>query len=237
VEGFLKLADKEIICSLVTFKDFTAKEFILIATQKGQVVRIATEAFKNARLSGVNAIDIAEGDLVVNATWTNGKSEVIGFTVGGYGIRFDETQIRETGRGVKGVGAMDLSRKDENGKKTHEDQLLTILSLSNGEKEVMVLSAHGYAKRMNKDEISQIKRNGKGVRCYRADAKTGQLVGALALKEGEDIMCVTAQGKTLKTEAKEVALQSRGARGVMLLKLDAGDRIVSCATAAQTEVE
>lgn len=235
VEGFLKLSEGEVICSLVTFADYSANEFILIATQRAQGIRIATEAFRNARLNGVNAITITEGDRVVNATWTNGKSQLIGFTESGYGIRFTEDQIRETARGAKGVGVMDLSRKDTLGNYIKEDNLLALLSLSEEEKEVIVISEKGYAKRMLKEEISQIKRNGKGVRCYKGDTKTGNLVGALSLRKDTSVMCVTSLGKTLKTEAEEVALQSRGAKGVLLLKLDDGDTIVSCATASQDE--
>lgn len=230
VKGFLNLEDGEEIRSIVTFSDFKVDEFILVATQKGQVVRIATEAFKNAKSRGIKTIDIAKGDSVVGASWTNGKSQLIGITAMGQGVRFSEQEVRETGRGVKGVRAMKLKEKDS---------LLSVVALSHNEKEVVVISEKGFAKRLKADDISVFKRGASGVICYSNSEEslkvTGRLVSALALTSEVDVICVTAHGKTIKTPSDEIALQGRMARGVKVISLESGDKIVSCACAEAEE--
>ncbi|MDF2188940.1 DNA gyrase subunit A [Paraflavitalea sp. CAU 1676] len=202
-------------------KDFVKSQYIVLCTKKGILKKTELEDFSNPRRTGVNAINILEGDELLEARMTDGNSEIMLAVKSGRAIRFPEDKVRSTGRGATGVTGVEL--EDEN------DEVIGMICVNKDDKSrtVLVVSEKGYGKRTQIDEYRITNRGGKGVKTISVTDKTGPLVGILDVTEQEDLMITCKSGVTIRMPVKGVSEQGRATQGVKLIRLNEGDEIAA----------
>ena len=207
-------------------KDFINNHYIVLCTKQGTIKKTLLEEFSRPRQNGVNAINIVEGDQLLEAKLTDGNCEIMMALKSGRAIRFPETKVRPTGRGAIGVGGIEVDDT--------KDEVVGMICINPTDttKTVLVVSEKGYGKRTAVDEYRITNRGGKGVKTISVTEKTGPLVGMLDVTEKEDLMITCKSGVTIRTDISAISEQGRATQGVKLIRLDDGDEI-----AAITKIE
>ena len=197
--------------------EFDGSKFIVMATKKGIINRTSLSLYSKPRKGGVYAMDIKEGDQLIQAKISNGEDSVIMATKDGKSIRFKETQVRPTGRRTKGVRGIMLSSTDE----------VIGMLIAKREGSVLVASENGYGKRSLLDEYRIQSRGGKGVYTMKKTPKTGQVVTILETTDEDDLMIITNAGVMIRQKVNLIRVIGRNTQGVKLLRLDDGSKISS----------
>lgn len=202
-------------------KDFVNSHNIVLCTKKGIIKKTLLEDFSRPRQTGVNAITINEGDELLEAKLTDGKSEIMMAVKSGRAIRFPEEKVRPTGRGAIGVAGIEVD--DAN------DEVIGMICVNKGDisRTVLVVSEKGYGKRTQIEEYRITNRGGKGVKTISVTEKTGSLVGVLDVTEKEDLMITCKSGVTIRMPVDGISEQGRATQGVKLIRLDGGDEIAA----------
>lgn len=170
----------------------------------------------------MNAINIVEGDELLEARMTDGNSEIMMAVKSGRAIRFSEEKVRPTGRGAIGVAGIEVDdEKDE------VVGMICVNPLTDASRTVLVVSEKGYGKKTAVDEYRFTNRGGKGVKTINVTEKTGSLVGLLAVADKEDIMITCKSGVTIRMPVIGISEQGRATQGVKLIRLDEGDEIAA----------
>lgn len=231
IQNLMQLPQDDKIRAVIDVKDLKDADFvqqhnIILCTKKGTIKKTALEDFSRPRLTGVNAITIVEGDQLLEAKLTDGKSEVMIAVKSGRAIRFAEEKVRATGRGAIGVGGIEVDNA--------ADEVIGMICVSPEEKHksVLVVSEKGYGKRTKVDEYRFTNRGGKGVKTINVTDKTGKLVGLLDVEETQDLMITCKSGIIIRMPVNGISEQGRATQGVKLIRIDEGDEI-----AAITHVE
>lgn len=232
IQNLVQLPPDDKVRAIIDVKDLKDEEFvkshnIVLCTKKGIIKKTALEDFSRPRLTGVNAINITEGDELLEAKMTDGTCEIMMAVKSGRAIRFSEEKVRATGRGAIGVAGIEAEEPGE--------EVVGMICVSQEEKEtttVLVVSEQGFGKRTPVDEYRFTNRGGKGVKTINVTEKTGNLVGMLAVTENQDLMITCKSGVTIRMPVSGISEQGRATQGVKLIRLDNGDEI-----AAITKIE
>ncbi|MEO8712576.1 MAG: DNA gyrase subunit A, partial [Parafilimonas sp.] len=202
-------------------KEFVESHNIVLCTKKGVIKKTVLADFSRPRVTGVNAINILEGDELLDARLTDGSSEIMMALKSGRAIRFPETKVRPTGRGAIGVSGIEVD--DAN------DEVIGMICVQKNEidKTILVVSEKGYGKRTKVDEYRITNRGGKGVKTINVTEKTGRLVGILDVHEKEDLLITCKSGIILRTSVLNIKEAGRATQGVILIRLDNGDEIAA----------
>ncbi|NLJ46183.1 MAG: DNA topoisomerase (ATP-hydrolyzing) subunit A [Treponema sp.] len=216
IKSLLAISQNEEITTVVDLKEFSETEFLFMGTLRGVVKKVATRDFANAKTRGIIAINLDEGDRLVSACRTGGKDEVVLITRRGQALRITEEDVRVMGRASRGVCGIRLEDADE---------LCAMLPV-NPDERMLILSEFGYGKRVRFDEYNSHGRATRGQRIYDPDDRTGELVGAIAVRARDEVVVITSQGKTLKLPADSVPTQGRQARGVRIVNIDKPDFVI-----------
>ena len=217
----------EKVKAFVSVKEFNEDNYIIMATKKGMINRTSLSLYSKPRKGGVFAMEINEGDELIQAKISNGNDNIIMATSEGKSIRFTEASIRATGRRTKGVRGITIGKTDS---------VIGMLVLKN-EGYVLVASENGYGKRSNLDEYRTQNRSGKGVYTLKSTEKTGKLVSILEVLETDDIMIITDGGVMIRQAVSAIRTIGRNTQGVRLIKLDKGSHISSVAKVVKEEEE
>ena len=211
-------------------KDFVNGHFIVLCTKKGIIKKTMLEDFSRPRANGVNAININEGDQLLEARLTDGKCDVMLAIKSGRAIRFPETKVRPTGRGAIGVFGIDLNDNEK-------DEVIGMICVNREEndKNVLVVSEKGFGKRTSIDEYRITNRGGKGVKTINITDKTGSLVGMLDVNGTEDLVITCKSGITIRTSIKDIREAGRATQGVKLIRIDEGDEIAAISKIQEQE--
>nr|WP_324259230.1 DNA gyrase subunit A [Cellvibrio fontiphilus] len=209
------LEEGERITSILPVKSYDDDKFIFMATANGTVKKTALTQFARQRSVGLRAIELDEGDTLVGTAITNGACDVILFSSSGKAARFRESQVRAMGRTSRGVRGIRLA----------EGQRVVgmVIPLENGQ--VLTVSENGYGKRTEVGEFPAKGRGSQGVIGMQTTERNGQLVGAVQVFDGEEIMLISDQGTMVRTRVDEVSVLSRNTQGVRLIKLKDGERM------------
>ena len=175
--------------------------------------------FSNVRKNGLTAINLREEDELIEVKITDSNSEIFLVTKQGMCIRFQETDVRATGRASMGVIGMNLSPGDE----------IIGMQLQTQGSDLLIVSENGMGKRTNMDEFTVQKRGGKGVKCYKIVEKTGDVVGAKAVNDDNEIMMITTEGIIIQLRVQDISTLSRITSGVKLINLDNGVKVAQIA--------
>ena len=216
-------------CKKLNDEEYINSNYIIMCTKNGTVKKTKLEAYSRPRTNGINAIEIREGDRLIEAKLTSGAAEVMIATREGKAIRFNETTVREVGRTSIGVRGVSLEGDNE------AIGMICIEPESN--EDVLVLSANGYGKRTNVEEYRVTNRGGKGVKTINITEKTGELVAIKAVTDDNDLMIINRSGITIRTSIEQIRLAGRATQGVRIINLREGDEIASVAVVPVTDEE
>lgn len=219
-------------------EDFVKNHYILLCTKQGIINKSRLKDFSRPRQNGINAININEGDQLIEAKLTDGNCEIMMAVKSGRAIRFPEDKVRPTGRGGIGVRGIDVDDAT--------DEVVGMICVNKDDKEstVLVVSEKGYGKRTFLDDPETgeanyriTNRGGKGVKTISVTEKTGSLVGLLAVTEAQDLMITCVSGVTIRMPVKQISEQGRATQGVKLIRVDNGDEIAAITKLDENEDE
>ncbi|HMT73314.1 MAG TPA: DNA gyrase subunit A [Chitinophagaceae bacterium] len=227
IQNLMQLPPDDKVKAIIDVKDLKDEEFvkahnIVLCTKKGIIKKTELEDFSRPRQTGVNAITIIEGDELLDAKLTDGRSEIMIAVKSGRAIRFSEEKVRATGRGAIGVAGIEVD--DE------KDEVVGMICVNpetEASRTVLVVSEKGFGKRTPVDEYRFTNRGGKGVKTINVTEKTGSLVGILDVAEKEDLMITCISGVTIRMPVSGISEQGRATQGVKLIRLDEGDEIAA----------
>ena len=234
IVNMLQISGEEKVTSAVAFKDFDPKNsgetYLTMCTRFGTMKRVSLESFANIRRSGIIAIGLDEGDVLVSVQETHGKSDIIVATRNGKSIRFDENQIRSMGRTAHGVRAIKLAEGD------------VVIGMEQGQREgeqpdVLSVCENGYGKRTEFSEYRTQHRGGMGVITIKTSERNGKVVGIKLVDETKDLMVITEKGMAIRLRCEEIRSVGRNAQGVRLVKLEEGDKIAKVTPVVKEEEE
>ena len=236
IVNLLQLTGEEKVTSALAIEDFdpkkhdadTEKAYLTMCTRMGSIKRVELKEFANIRKSGIIAIGLDEGDVLISVQMTFGKSDIIIATKHGKSIRFDENEVRSMGRPAKGVRAIALAKGDE---------VVGMEQAPNDGEQPDVLSVceNGFGKRTAFSEYKRQHRGGMGVITIKTSERNGAVVGIKLVDESKDLMVVTEKGMTIRTRCEEIRSVGRNAQGVRLVKLEEGDKIARIAPVVKDE--
>lgn len=212
-------------------QEFINSHFVVFATKNGTVKKTCLEAYSRPRTNGVIAINIAEGDEVVDVRLTNGHNELILANRNGRAVRFNENTVRTMGRVSTGVRGMRLDGGD--------DEVVGMIVVNNAENEsVMVVSENGYGKRSQVEDYRKTNRGGKGVKTLNITDKTGRLVAIKNVTDENDLMIINKSGIAIRLAVAECRVMGRATQGVRLINLaKKNDVIASVCKVMSSELE
>lgn len=212
-------------------EEFVNSHNVVFATKNGTIKKTSLEAYSRPRANGVIAINIAEGDEVVDVRLTNGKNEIIMANKNGRAVRFNEETVRAMGRTATGVRGMKLDGDD--------DQVVGMIVVNDAETEnVMVVSETGYGKRSSVEDYRVTNRGGKGVKTLNITEKTGRVVAIKIVNDDNDLMIINKSGITIRLAVSEVRVMGRATQGVRLINLSKkNDVIASVCKVMSSELE
>ena len=216
-------------CKKLNDEEYINSNYIIMCTKNGTVKKTKLEAYSRPRTNGINAIEIREGDRLIEAKLTSGAAEIMIATREGKAIRFNESTVREVGRTSIGVRGVSLEGENE--------AIGMICIEPDSNENVLVLSANGYGKRTDLDEYRITNRGGKGVKTINITEKTGELVAIKAVTDDNDLMIINRSGITIRTSIEQIRVAGRATQGVRIINLREGDEIASVAVVPVTEDE
>ena len=227
IVNLLQLQPGEKISAMVQMKEFEEDKYLIMATKKGTIKKTPIMAYTNIRKSGIQAITLREDDELIDVTISDNNDNIMLITKKGQGIKFRETDVRETGRSAMGVRGIELNQDDE---------VISMQLESQGEC-VLIVSANGMGKRTPFTDFKLQNRGGKGVKCYKISDKTGEIVGAKAVNDGNEIMMITNEGIVIRMFVDDISILGRVTLGVKLMNTgDKDDIIVASITKVKESV-
>lgn len=207
------------VVGVVPVREFSEGRYVVLVTSKGVIKKTSLADFQNIRTNGINAINIDEGDKLLDVVVTDGTKRIFIATHNGYAIRFDEKGVRSMGRATRGVRGINL-RED--------DYVVSLCATSAEDSERMLsVSEQGYGKQTKITQYRFTARGGRGVINMKATPKTGKVVAVFPVDDDSEIMIITQQGKLIRLEASDIRKTGRSAQGVRLIKCDADDKVTS----------
>ncbi|MBN2700508.1 MAG: DNA gyrase subunit A [Methylohalobius sp. ZOD2] len=215
IVNLLPLEKAERINAVLAVRDFSAGAFIFMATAAGVVKKTPLEEFEHLRSNGKIAIDLKPKDVLVKATLTDGKQDVMLFSSGGKAICFNESEVRSMGRTAGGVRGMKLPEGQK-----------VIALLIGTEGTVLTVTEKGYGKRTRLDEFPRHKRGGQGVIAIQASERNGALVAAVLVQDDDEIMLITTGGTLVRTRVSEISVLGRNTQGVRIIRLSKSEKLV-----------
>ena len=208
--NLLQLMPEEKVTAIITLKEFDDERYLFMTTKSGIVKKTKVKEYLNIRKTGLVAINLREDDELIEVKATNGEKDILLVTKYGMCIRFNERDVRSTGRASMGVIGMTLDDGDE----------IVAMQMNTQGKYLLTVSENGYGKRTELDEFKVQHRGGKGVKCYNIMEKTGNLVGAKAVDEHQEIMIITNAGIIIRIAVDDISILGRITSGVKLMNMD-----------------
>lgn len=200
-------------------EEYINNHFVIMATKQGQVKKTPLEQYSRPRQNGINAITIKEDDELLEAKLTDGKSKVLIAVKSGKLVRFDEEKTRPMGRTASGVRGITLA--DE------KDEVIGMVSVSDLNSEILVVSENGYGKRSALEEYRETNRGGKGVKTMNISDKTGLLVSINVVTDADDLMIINKSGLTIRMRVSDLRVMGRATQGVRLINIKGNDSIAA----------
>jgi DNA gyrase subunit A len=213
----------------LTDAEFLNSHYIIMCTRKGTIKKTSLEAYSRPRQIGIHAINILEGDELINASLTNGDCQIILAAHSGRAIRFHESTVRDMGRTATGVKGIYMYEEHAN------DEVIGMVVVDDPTVQMLVLSENGYGKRSDLEEYRVTNRGGKGIKTMNITEKTGPLVAMLKVLDTDDLIIITRDGTLIRISVADIRETGRAAQGVIILRLREGDAIASVASVPQTE--
>ena len=218
IVNLLQMGKDHKICAVVAIREFDDR-FLISATRSGQIKKTALKAYSRPRKGGIQATGLGTGDEVIGVAVTHGNNEIVLGTRNGQAIRFKETNVRAMGRTAAGVRGINLRKGDEVVDMAIVDPMATLLTVCE----------NGYGKRTNFEEYRIQSRGGYGIINIKATNRNGKVVGLKSIREPDEVVLITQQGKIIRTGVSEMRTIGRATQGVRVISLKPGDKLVAIA--------
>jgi DNA gyrase subunit A len=215
IVNLLELAEGERISTILPVRDFTDDRYVLLATRNGTVKKTPLADYSRPRRNGIIAVDLVDGDGLVNAALTDGSQEVMLLASSGKAIRFSESAVRSMGRSARGVRGIRLG-------KGHEVIALIVLE----EGAILTATANGFGKRTPVEDYPCQGRGGQGVISIRTSDRNGAVVGATQVDDSDEVMLISDVGTLVRTPVADISVTGRNTQGVTLITLGDDQRLV-----------
>ena len=226
IVNLLSLSGGEKVTAMISVNEFTEGEYLTMVTKQGIIKKTLLKEYEYQRKGGKIAINLDEGDELLFVTKTNGEHELILATKEGNAVRFDEGEVRPMGRSARGVRGIKLKG---------EDYVVGVVNVEDNKK-LLTITENGFGKRTDFEDFRLMKnRGGSGVICHNLNEKTGLLAGIISVDENDDIMIITDSGIIIRTPSSDVSTYSRTASGVIVMRLEKGQKIVNVTKTAKEE--
>jgi len=223
--NLLPLEEGERITSILPVKEYTEGHFIFMATANGTVKKTELTEFARQRSTGLRAIELEEGDVLVGTTITDGTKDVMMFASNGKAVRFNENDVRAMGRTARGVRGIRLADK--------EKMIAILIPADKGN--ILTVSENGYGKQTPVSDYPTKGRGGKGVISMICSERNGAIVGAVQVFTGDELMLISDQGTLVRTRVDEISVQGRNTQGVRVIRLKEGEHLVNAARIEEGE--
>ena len=232
IVNLLQISGEEKVTSAVAFRNFdpqnSGETYLTMCTRMGTIKRVELSEFAHIRRTGIIAIGLEEGDILISVQETHGNSDILIATKQGKSIRFDENQVRAMGRTAKGVRGIRLASGD------------SVVGMEQAPREgaqpdVLSVCENGYGKRTEFSEYRTQNRGGSGVITIKTTTRNGQVVGIKLVDESKDLMVITEKGMAIRIRCEQIRSVGRNAQGVRLVKLDEADKIARVAPVVKEE--
>jgi len=226
IQNIINIPKEEKIKAFIKVKNLKDQEYlennyIVMCTKKGTIKKTSLEAYSRPRVNGINAININEGDQLIEATLTTGSSEIVMALRSGRAIRFNEEKVRPMGRTATGVRGVTLAHD--------KDEVVGMIAVDDPGATVLVVSEKGYGKRTDIEDYRVTNRGGKGVKTINVTEKTGNLVAIKNVTDADDLMIINKSGIVIRIVVSELRVMGRATQGVRLINLKGNDAIASVA--------
>lgn len=225
IKSLIAIGADEEITTVVPLKEFSEETYLFMTTASGVVKKVQTSEFANARVKGIIGLKLKEGDKLVSAIPTAGSSDIFLISRNGKALRFSEADVREMGRASCGIKGMKLSEGDE---------VSGAITYTEGES-ILLLTEKGYGKRVAFDDFKPHGRGTGGQKIFGNTGERGEIIGLLSVKDSEEIVCMTSQGKTLRVSVNTINQQGAGSTGVKVVKISDPDFLVGVDKIPQDE--
>ena len=225
IANLVSMLPDEKIAALLAVKEFEEGKFVVMGTRRGVVKKTDLTAFRNPRAAGIIAMGVDDEDAVMAVQLSDGSGEVFIGTRAGMAIRFPEGDVRPTGRGAYGVRGITL----------REDDAVVAMEVVTPGGTLLTVSENGYGKRTDLDEYRVQSRGGLGIINIHTTDRNGRVVGIAYVRDEDELMLITEQGKILRMVTRDVRTIGRATQGVRLIGVDEDDRVVSIARLAERE--
>jgi DNA gyrase subunit A len=219
IANLVPMEEGEKIAAMLAVREFDDRHFVVMGTRKGTVKKTALSAFANPRAGGIIAMGVEDGDAVMAVQLSDGDSEIFIGSRDGMAIRFLEGEVRPMGRTAYGVRGIQLREGDE----------VVAMEVVKPGGTLLTVTGRGYAKQTSLEEYRVQGRGGYGLKNLEVTEKNGHVVGIAQIREREELLVITEQGKILRTPAADIRTIGRATQGVRLMELENGDTIVSIA--------
>ncbi len=219
IVNLIDIQKDEKIAAIVNVRDFDDEHYVIMASKNGLVKKTVLSAFGNPRKGGINAINIREGDDLIDVKLTDGNQEIVLGTYFGKAIRFHESDVRDMGRQATGVGGIKLAKKD----------FVVGMVPVRKESTILVVTEKGYGKRTAIKEYRITRRGGKGIVTVNTTERVGYMISIKEVIEDDDVMIITTKGNVIRQGVKQIRESGRATQGIRLIRLTANDQIADVA--------
>jgi DNA gyrase subunit A len=219
IVNLVNLRPEEKIAAFVPVREFDDKHFIVIATKFGIINKQLLSSYSNIRKDGINAINLDDGDRVIECKLTAGESDIILGTKFGQAVRFHESATRELGRNTRGVKGITLRNGD----------IVISMIIINKNDQVLTVTEKGYGKKTQVSDYRKTNRGGTGIINIKVTEKNGNVVGLKGIFGDYDLMCITKNGIIIRVDTNKISVIGRNTQGVKLMSLAEGDAVIDIA--------
>ena len=228
IVNMFPLEDGEKINVVLSVKEFSEEQFVFMATTRGTVKKTPLSDFSNPRKAGIIAVGLDEGDYLIGAQLTDGVHDVMLFSDAGKAVRFDEGDVRPMGRAARGVRGMTLEEGQS---------VIALLVAEDETQSVLTATENGFGKRTPIGEYTRHGRGTKGMIAIQTSARNGKVVGAVLVRETDEIMLITNAGVLVRTRVSEIREMGRATQGVTLISVDDGSELSGVYRVVETDDE
>ncbi|MFC1607364.1 DNA gyrase subunit A [Candidatus Latescibacterota bacterium] len=215
--NLINVQKEENIAAFLPVREFKEDQFIVMSTRRGLMKKTDLTAYSRPRKNGINAINIVEGDTLITAELTNGQQEIIIQTLHGMAIRFNEQEIRATGRSSQGVRGIKLAK---------DDIVVGMVAVKRADSSLLVVCENGFGKRTSVDAYRLIHRGGKGVISIKTTDRNGSVVSIMEVVDSDELIMMTQNGIIIRLPVHDIRAIGRVTQGVRLINLDDKDLVV-----------
>jgi len=224
IQNLINIEPADSVKSVINVKnlvdeDYINNNYLMMCTRSGTIKKTSLEAYSRPRANGINAINIVEGDQLLNVRLTNGNNHIVIAKSKGKAVHFHESDVRPMGRNATGVKGVTFEGAD--------DHVIGMVAVAREESNLLVVSENGYGKRSLIDDYRITKRGAKGVKTINITEKTGKLVAIQEVVDSDDLMIVNRSGITIRISVKDLRVMGRNTQGVKLIRLNDNDAIAS----------